>query len=313
MAENLATALGGHRSQRLVIEGQRFEMCLPTRTVRTGPVAFKREQGIALIVVLWLVSLLSLLAATVLSTTRSHVYLAQRSIETIQAEAAADSAIRLVLIELGSPGNTRWGSESSRQVEIFGQRVGLTLTSEAGLIDLNAGQDELLFALFASQGLADSAARAHVSRIIDWRDADDDRSRDGAEYQDYRAAGLSYGPRNAPFETVGELRLVLGLNGVSDETIKSLTVHTRRQNVLPIAAPESVQKALRWADAHQLGGRSWSGDGTSTTSTQKSMPGEVARVRACSEVGKIKLCREARARLTGSNQRPFQILSWQTD
>ena len=44
----------------------------------------------------------------------------------------------------------------------------------------------------------------------------------GAEAPDYRAAGLKYGPSNAPFETVGELARVLGM------TPASFRAHRRR-------------------------------------------------------------------------------------
>lgn len=48
--------------------------------------------------------------------------------------------------------------------------------------------------------------------MIDWRDPDDLPRPHGAEANEYRAAGLAYVPRNAPFQTTSEVQQVLGMN-----------------------------------------------------------------------------------------------------
>ena len=67
-----------------------------------------------------------------------------------------------------------------------------------------------------------------AAAIVDWRDEDDDVTENGAEATMYSLQSLPYGCKNAPFETVEELRLVYGatvemlygedtnLNGVLD-------------------------------------------------------------------------------------------------
>ena len=67
-----------------------------------------------------------------------------------------------------------------------------------------------------------------AAAIVDWRDEDDDVTENGAEALMYSLQSLPYGCKNAPFETVEELRLVYGatvemlygedtnLNGVLD-------------------------------------------------------------------------------------------------
>jgi len=49
-----------------------------------------------------------------------------------------------------------------------------------------------------------------AAAIVDWRDEDDDVTENGAEALMYSLQTLPYGCKNAPFETVEELRLVYG-------------------------------------------------------------------------------------------------------
>ena len=51
-----------------------------------------------------------------------------------------------------------------------------------------------------------------VNAILDWRDKDDLVHIEGAEKKEYKDAGLSYQPRNKPFQSIEELQLVLGMN-----------------------------------------------------------------------------------------------------
>ena len=86
----------------------------------------------------------------------------------------------------------------------------VSFVSEAARIDLNAAPKDLLANLFAGLGAGPEDAAQYADRIIGWRtppkaDAAED------EVSLYRAAGLAYSPRQAPFAHVNELALVLGL------------------------------------------------------------------------------------------------------
>ena len=82
-----------------------------------------------------------------------------------------------------------------------------------------------------------------VGAIIDWRDADDLVHLDGAEKAEYQDAGLSYEPRNKPFQTVEELQLVLGMDKSVYKWIEPLvTVYSGQAQVkLQEAAKEVLQ------------------------------------------------------------------------
>ncbi|HHW4683491.1 MAG TPA: general secretion pathway protein GspK, partial [Xylella sp.] len=70
---------------------------------------------------------------------------------------------------------------------------------------------QLLAALIRALGVDIERASHLAGAIIDWRDSDHLVSPGGAEDADYAASGLPYGAKDNPFESIGELRLVLGM------------------------------------------------------------------------------------------------------
>src|SRR3546814_6072797 len=78
-------------------------------------------------------------------------------------------------------------------------------------LDLNTAPQELLARLMRVGGADEATADRVAAAITDWRDADDLRRPQGAEWQDYAAAGSRYRPRNGPFVALGELRAVAGM------------------------------------------------------------------------------------------------------
>ncbi|KQT49169.1 hypothetical protein ASG52_09355 [Methylobacterium sp. Leaf456] len=87
-----------------------------------------------------------------------------------------------------------------------GGAIRVTLQDQGGLIDLNASPRPLLEEGFRALGLADRDASAIAAEIIDDRDTDDvPEPMGGAEAPQYKARGLAYGPRNAPYDAIDEL------------------------------------------------------------------------------------------------------------
>jgi general secretion pathway protein K len=89
------------------------------------------------------------------------------------------------------------------------------------------------------------AAQRVVDVIDDWKDADDMRRPNGAEAADYQAAGLSYKPANAPFESVAELQRVLGMTPTLYAAVAdNLTVFSKLPGVNPAFASRAVLLAI---------------------------------------------------------------------
>ncbi len=112
------------------------------------------ESGIALISVLWVLLLLSALAATTVYVSRTNALLVRRSLQLAQAQAAADAAIVYTLSNLSDEQVSRRGPTdgSARSWQFNGVDVTIMVTNEAGRIDVNAADDDLIYAFLISQG-----------------------------------------------------------------------------------------------------------------------------------------------------------------
>ena len=87
-----------------------------------------------------------------------------------------------------------------------GGAIRIAVQDQAGLIDLNASPRPLLEDAFRALGLPDTDAATIAAEIVDDRDPDETpEPMGGAEAPQYRARGLPYGPRNAPFDAIDEL------------------------------------------------------------------------------------------------------------
>ena len=208
-----------------------------------------RTRGIALVAVLWAVVLLSALAASFVSTARTTTALAHNQIESAQASAIAEAGIYKTiagLIEQSSSRSSR--SAQADDAAVIADAAGnalpadpalwrvdgtayrwryadaellISIQAEDGKIDLNAAPNDLLKALLVSNGVDEARATALVDAIADFRDANSLPRLNGAEDDAYRAAGLAYGAKDAPFEAVEELEQVLGMTRTLYEKIAS--------------------------------------------------------------------------------------------
>ena len=280
----------------------------------------RRNKGVALIAVLWLVALLTLLAGAVVTLSVTHRRTAVRFAEAAQADLTLDAAIRVVMLRLIAPPDHAqpWPIGSTQTVDVLDEHVSLVVQREAGRIDLNTANPDLLTALFAANGWRESDASSMAARIVDWRDPDDETSPGGAESKEYQAAHLSYGPHNGLFESVDELRQVLGSERISGELYDSLTVFSHAPGAVESAATPAVLKALAWADQRQLGGHRWLNDQsngarpTVGAPTPAALSGEVLRLRACMHHPTTERCRVVVVRLTGNARKPFQVFEWRS-
>jgi general secretion pathway protein K len=245
------------------------------------------ERGIALIAVLCMLSLLTVLAVGALEATRRHGQLAHRSFEVVQASELADSAIRVALLEITAPplGASARPISKPMTVRVFGDLIDVRMEPEARRVDLNAADETVLAATLSGQGMDESDARVLAARIVDWRDVDDETRVHGAERTDYRRVGRNSGPRNGPFETVSELRQVLGAERVTDQMLNAFTVYSHAK-VANTAAPASSEPGV--------------------------LAGETVRLSACATSSQTRVCRIVVVRLTGNRAQPLLVYSWTT-
>ncbi len=174
----------------------------------------KGEEGIALIAVLWVLALLSIIAAAVSIESRSSVRIARNMADNAAARAAADAGLQLAILDLVGPRDTdtRFRTDGANfNWRFANSTVRISIRDEASKIDVNKAPEVVLAALFASDGIDREKAQSLADAIIDFRDPDNFPLVKGAEKVDYIAAGFGWGPKNAPFEALEELQQVLGM------------------------------------------------------------------------------------------------------
>lgn len=218
------------------------------RKPRSSPLGNdRRDQGIALFIVLWVILAVGLHVAVFTGSLRDAVRLADVEMATSRGDALIKGALELAVARLIARGpRESWPADGNvRQVRIADTNIVIRISDENGRINLNKAAPEQLQSLFRSVGLSARDSATLTDRVMDWRDADNERRERGAETADYRRAGLEYGAANAPFIHISDLGRVLG---VTPEQLLRLTplltLYTRSGKVNPHTASVEVLRAL---------------------------------------------------------------------
>ncbi|GGF51395.1 hypothetical protein GCM10011611_67330 [Aliidongia dinghuensis] len=210
----------------------------------------RAEGGWALVSVLWGLVIVSLIAAMMLSSARVSYRQAAFSVAEAQRRADADAAtVRAVLGLLDSRVDHRWRIDGVPQTWAFDGRVlRFAIEDEGGKIDLNASGD---FAIRQLLKAVAPQANGLADKILDWRDQKGDLHRlQGATGADYAAEGRDYRPRGGPFQSVDELKLVLGMTPeIFDRLAPAVTVFSGRSKANLATAPREVLMAVMGDDA----------------------------------------------------------------
>ncbi|MEY6432703.1 type II secretion system protein GspK [Thioalkalicoccus limnaeus] len=178
-----------------------------------------RIRGIALVLVLWVIALLTVMALGLTATQRTETSLTRNHVDTVRFRALAEAAVHYALLHLSAPVPVEWRQSSEiwaadgwpRTWIFAGETLEVRVFHEASRIDLNHASGERLEALLHALDIPPDEATALANRILDWRDPDDLRRLDGAEDSDYEAAGRPYGSKDGPFSSVAELQQILGM------------------------------------------------------------------------------------------------------
>ena len=214
-----------------------------------------RHSGLALVLVLWVLSLLTIMAGSFALSMRREASIVAGIKNNAQAMAVAESGIAMAeMMLLNTDQNKRWRADGSiYEIRSADAKVRVRLLSETGKIDINKADQTLLQGLMASAPVDEEQQTRLVSAILDWRDKDDLVHIDGAEKKEYKDAELSYQPRNKPFQTIEELQLVLGMNASVFLWIEPLiTVYSGQQQVTAQLATKEVLQVIPGLDSEMV-------------------------------------------------------------
>jgi general secretion pathway protein K len=180
------------------------------------------RRGFALITVLWVLSILAVLAAEFAAaarTTRIAAGNARTDVRAIWAARAGFARATELLdrkvarnmagYDLAARGDTALPEIA---YELDGATVRAFALDARARVNVNRADAPTLARLFVVAGLSSPIADSLADAILDWRDGDDFRRPRGAESAQYRTLRPSVLPRNAPIADVEELRAVWGMS-----------------------------------------------------------------------------------------------------
>jgi type II secretory pathway component PulK len=184
------------------------------------------RKGVALLLVLWIMAILTLLMYSFLGDMQVEYSIAGGYGDSRKAEQLCWSAIDLACATVvndtqtwQSLNDTTWATNSATFFEVeLGdgaftvfrptyddqQTVLWGLDDEASKLNINVATREMLLKL-------PNMTEDIVDAIIDWRDADSTQGANGAETSYYNTLNPPYNCKNAPFETLEELLYVKGM------------------------------------------------------------------------------------------------------
>lgn len=240
---------------------------LPVRPVRPEHLrpAAGASRGIALVLVLWVLTLLTIMAVGMTAAQRTETALTENLIADARFRALSDAAIAYTVYHFITPPATESASRGGLQGEpnadesqawlpngsprswaFDGNQLSIAVFNEQSRINLNQAPAQVLAALLVALGVDGEESVAIADAISDWRDGDDLKLLNGAEDADYASAGRALGAKDAPFVAVEELQQVLGVSrGVYRLLAPEVTVDTVSQQVDQTFASAAVIAALQ--------------------------------------------------------------------
>jgi general secretion pathway protein K len=257
-----------------------------------------RSRGFALLIVLWSMVLLSLLLARRVSAGRCEADIAFNLRAAAQRQAQADGVLYAVIFSLLGPPGGHWRADGAvHRLRLPAAIASVSIENLDGRVNPNTASPALLAALLSLVGADATTAQAVSQAITDWRSPD---AQGLFEAPQYLAAGLSYTPAGSPFQSIGELGLVLGM---TPDLLAKLAPHLslyNEDNPNPEDADPVVRHALRDVGT------------VATSAAQHAMRGAAIDVVVAGVDG-TEASRDADVELkTSSSPTGFKILTWKS-
>ncbi len=186
----------------------------------------KKQEGIILIIVLWVLTILMVIVLSFSVMTRSETFASLAFREGVDKKFIAEAGIERAIIELFYRNKYRgysmledekkvWRTDATPYTISFSDGWFIVrISDELGKIDINNLNDLsgiILKNLLMNSGVKEQEATVIVDSILDWKDADDFKRLHGAESDYYMSLPKPYQAKNARLDTLEELLLVKGM------------------------------------------------------------------------------------------------------
>ena len=189
------------------------------------------QNGVALIMVLWVITILSVVVLEFSLAMRTEVNITRNFQEELQLYAMAEGGVERAIVELVykhdsrvqllrralkveelPPDQREWVTDGREYLLPFDRGAcTIRIMGEAGKININLVSEAMLRKIVTNLGLEGEARDVIVDSILDWRDPDDFFRLNGAENEYYRALKEPYDCKNGNLDSVEELLLVRGV------------------------------------------------------------------------------------------------------
>ena len=147
-----------------------------------------RQRGMAMVLVLWVLSILIIMAGSFALSMRREAAIVSVIKNNARAMAIAESGLALAeMMLLSSDPNKVWRADGNiYEIVAADAKIRIRLLSETGKIDINKADQAALQSLMAFAPIDSDQQSKLVNAILDWRDADDLVHIDGAEKEEYQ-------------------------------------------------------------------------------------------------------------------------------
>jgi general secretion pathway protein K len=220
------------------------------------------EQGVVLLLVLMILTLISVLVLSWAQEWRTELLLAANFREASQCRRLAEGGVYYAMgklletkilesslttqsgsAEAAANLAAAWhGSQESHQIKMPGGTVQVRVEDEGGKLNINQASEENLTTLFTALEFPPRQVRTMVDSILDWRSNGDQPRPNGAKSSYYLGLDPPYVARNGPLEAVEELGWVRGFENspILPRLSEWLTVYGAGQGVNINTAPLAV-------------------------------------------------------------------------
>jgi len=191
-------------------------------------VVLKNSSGAALLMVLWVLTLLTVISGEFCRAMRTETNISRNYRDVTQAYYAAvggmNTAIYQILRDIAPPktltktnepgedGRIPWRINTAPPQLVFGHgSATVRIDNESGKVNLNLADEGLLRLWISGLDIGETEKNTIIDAILDWRDGDDLHRLNGAENDFYQSLPEPYPCKNGDFESVAELMRVKGV------------------------------------------------------------------------------------------------------
>lgn len=282
-----------------------------------------KSRGMVLVIVLWIITLLAMMAGTFAYSMRIETRLATSAVERAQARALAAAGVAYALAwQLDYEANrTIWPPNGDVHTWSFGGgQVQIQVTDGLGLVNLNTADSELFKKLLAGAGMAGDEAQRLADAMIEWRQFNSQSAERGLT-----ARTQIHPLKSARFESIEELQQIPGMTpAIYVHLAEWVTPFSHHISINPELASAGLLQALgldEQATTHYIAARAQAAAESApppplpTTSEQIPFSGGTTNiyhvsaraVTASGTAAKIQAVADPRGLMGGQNLR---LLAW---